>query len=221
MKNNNLVFTNGMELPVGTMYCIGQNYAKHVVEMGSAPATNPIVFLKPPAAYLEDGGTIKLPVYSNSVHHEIELVVVIGKEYSGGHIDDALDCVAGYAVGIDLTLRDIQKKAKEAGHPWAVAKGFAGSAPISKVVPIENISSEQKHFNLELKINGEIRQKGSTKDMERSVETLIEYLANIFTLRAGDVIFTGTPEGVGEIKDGDIIEAELNNFVSLKISASR
>jgi 2-keto-4-pentenoate hydratase/2-oxohepta-3-ene-1,7-dioic acid hydratase in catechol pathway len=195
-------FTDGYQLEVGTMYCIGKNYAKHAAEMGGAVPKEPVVFLKPPAAYIPDGAEIIIPDFSNNVHHEVELVVAIGKDATDVSKENALDYVAGYAVGIDVTLRD--------------AKAFRTSAPISKFIPASEVGDDNL-FDLELKVNGEIRQQGNTKEMERSVETLIEYLSKVFTLRKGDLIFTGTPEGVGQINSNDKLEASLVGYVSLNI----
>ncbi len=216
--DNKLKFTDGSEMTVGTMYCIGQNYSAHVKEMGSVPSTAPLVFLKPASAYVADGGKVELPSFSQNVHHEVELVVVIGKECRKVSRSEALSCVAGYAVGVDFTLRDVQSRAKEKGHPWAVAKGFFSSGPISKVIPASQIA--EPFFDLQLKVNGDIKQKGTTRDMERSIEELIEYLSSVFMLLPGDVIFTGTPEGVGPVKAGDKIEASLVGLVDLSVSAA-
>jgi 2-keto-4-pentenoate hydratase/2-oxohepta-3-ene-1,7-dioic acid hydratase in catechol pathway len=203
-------------LPGGGFYGIGKNYAKHAREMGGVVPDEPIIFIKPPASYIQNGGTVILPGFSENVHHEVELVVVIGKDCANVSKENALDYVAGYAVGIDVTLRDIQNKAKTAGHPWAVSKGFVTSAPVSEIIPIEQ--TKDKFFDIELKVNGEIRQAGTTRVMERSVETLIVYLSKVFTLRTGDAIFTGTPEGVGKILKGDQLHAELKGYVELDVS---
>ncbi len=210
-------FINGETMDFGTMYCIGKNYAKHAAEMGGSVPKDPVVFLKPPAAYVEDGGKIIIPSFSDNVHHEVELVVAIGKDCIDVTEDSALDYVVGYAVGIDATLRDVQQEAKDKGKPWATAKGFRTSAPISKFIPASEIKNANL-FDLEIKVNGEIRQKGNTKDMERSVETLISYLSKVFTLRKGDVIFTGTPEGVGKMLSGDCIVASLVGYIDLNIT---
>ena len=210
-------FTDGRKLKVGTMYCVGQNYSKHAKEMGSEMPNDPIIFIKPPNAYVSNGGKVILPSISNLPHHEVELVVVIGKDCNNVRTNDAVKYIAGYAVGLDITLRDIQNKAKKDGHPWAVAKGFRTSAPISKIVSATQFGEEIPFFALELKVNNEMRQAANTKEMERSVAVLISYLSGIFGLREGDCIFTGTPEGVGEIKHGDKLHAELKGFISLDV----
>ncbi len=221
MKNEfALEFINGESIKIGTMFCIGQNYAKHIKEMGGVVTSDPTVFIKPPQALIIDDESIVLPDFSENVHHEVELVVVIGKDCDSVETDEAIDYVAGFAVGIDVTLRDLQNQCKTNGKPWAVAKGFRTSAPISKIIPINQITSNMKYFDLELQINGQIKQSGNTKDMERTVEELISYLSKVFSLKAGDVIFTGTPEGVGKINKGDTITAWLGNLVSLNVNVN-
>lgn len=211
-------FTDGRTLQVGTFYGIGRNYEAHAREMGGDVPSEVIVFLKPPAAYVEDSESILLPGFSHLVHHELELVVVIGKECSGIEAAKAWDYIAGYAVGIDVTLRDVQSRARDEGNPWAVSKGFATSAPVSMVIPAETAGPDP-HFDIELRINGELRQKANTSQMERGVAVLVEYLSRVFTLQPGDAIFTGTPEGVGPITGGDMIHAELKGFIALDIEA--
>jgi acylpyruvate hydrolase len=212
------IFTNGKSLQVGTMYCLARNYTGHAKEMQSTIPPEPAIFIKPPAAYIPSGGIIFPPKMSNLVHHELELVVVIGKECRNVHSEHARDVIAGYAVGIDVTLRDIQEKAKKGGLPWAISKGFSTSAPISEIVPAEEFGDNIPQFNLSLSVNDELRQHGTTTDMVRPVQELIEYISNIFWLQTGDCIFTGTPEGVGQIFKGDKLTAELEGFVSVSVS---
>jgi 2-keto-4-pentenoate hydratase/2-oxohepta-3-ene-1,7-dioic acid hydratase in catechol pathway len=211
-------FTNGDKLPVGIFYGIGRNYEAHAREMGGVVTGKTIVFIKPPSAYIEDGEMILLPRFSKLVHHEVELVVVIGKECSNVSADKAEDYIAGYAVGVDVTLRDVQNKARLNGNPWTVAKGFATSAPVSMIVPASELGKSPE-FGIELRINGELRQQGNTHDMIRSAPELIEYLSSVFTLQPGDAIFTGTPEGVGPIVCGDQVHAELKGYIALDVTA--
>ncbi|MFM7774509.1 MAG: fumarylacetoacetate hydrolase family protein [Candidatus Kapaibacterium sp.] len=210
------VFTDGRRIPVGTMYCIGRNYAAHAREMNAPVPEAPLVFIKPPNAYVADGSTLLLPSFSRSVHHEVELVVVIAEDSDGCTPGEALDLVAGYAVGIDLTLRDVQSAAKVKGEPWSVSKSFRGSAPVSQVVPVGRID-EPSELELVLTVNGGTRQSGGVSAMERTVGELISYVAGVFGLRRGDCIFTGTPEGVAAIVSGDRIEAQLVGHVGLTI----
>jgi 2-keto-4-pentenoate hydratase/2-oxohepta-3-ene-1,7-dioic acid hydratase in catechol pathway len=217
-QHSTFLFTDGTTMQIGTMYCIGKNYAAHVKEMGGDAPPEPLVFLKPPAAYLPSGGTVRIPAFSSNPHHEVELVVVIGNDCADIAPTDAHHVIAGYAVGLDMTLRDVQTAAKERGEPWAVAKGFVTSAPVSVVVPAARVASDGDGtvvpaFDLQLHVNDHLRQFGSTAMMERSVEQLIAYLSSVFTLRRGDCIFTGTPEGVAKVHSGDFLRAELNgNF---------
>jgi len=211
-------FTDGTTLQAGTLFCVASNYAKHAVEMGSKVPSAPSIFLKPPQAIIHTGENIILPTISNNVHHEVELVVVIGKQCNNVTKDEAANYIAGYAVGIDVTMRDIQSKAKQDGKPWAVAKGFFTSAPISDVIPATEFGNGIPDFELTLTINGEVKQRGFTSAMERDVPTLVEYLSSVFTLLPGDMIFTGTPEGVGQIHNGNTIHAELSGYVSLDVN---
>jgi 2-keto-4-pentenoate hydratase/2-oxohepta-3-ene-1,7-dioic acid hydratase in catechol pathway len=216
-----LNFTDGRSLKVGTMYGIGQNYSKHAKEMGSTlPRGEKIIFIKPSSSYVPDGGKIILPKFSSEVHHEVELVVVIGKECVDVSKEEAGDYIAGFGIGIDATLRDLQKQAKEKGLPWAISKGFRTSAPISKIVPISQFERNKKDFEFQLKINGETRQVGNTTEMIYSVEELIEFLSQIFVLEPGDIIFTGTPEGVGKLNNGDKLEAELFGYAKLTVEVA-
>jgi len=210
-------FKNGTTLNVGTIFGIGKNYAKHAQEMGGKVPDEPIIFIKPATSYVPNNSKITLPRYSQNIHYEVELVVIIGKDGKNINKKDAHKYIAGYAIGVDLTLRDIQAKAKEQGHPWAVAKGFYQSAPISDVIPAIEFGEKIPFFDLKLWLNGQLKQNSNTKYMERSVEQLIEYISQVFSIRTGDCIFTGTPEGVGQINPGDIIKAQLNNLIDLEI----
>ncbi|MGD8498288.1 MAG: fumarylacetoacetate hydrolase family protein [Chromatiales bacterium] len=218
-------FVDGKTVPIHTIFAIGRNYAAHAAELNDDVPGSPIVFLKPDTTIIQDGGTIRLPRQSREVHHEAELVVLLGG--GGRDIDDsaALDCVAGYGVGIDATARDLQRAAIKEGMPWSVAKGFDTFAPISRFVPAEQVADPHA-LTLWLDVNGERRQRGSTGDMVFSLPTLIRHLSTIFTLQAGDLIFTGTPHGVGPFEHGDTLEAGLaladsTLLVELRVSASR
>lgn len=194
-------FTDGTTLPVGTMYCIGRNYAAHAREMNAVVPDKPLVFLKPPAAYVADGSVVSLPMWSDNVHHEVELVVVMRNNAEGAI------AVAGVGVGLDLTARDVQTEAKKRGEPWAVAKGWRGSAPVSHIVPAS--AAGKGPWLIDLSINGVLRQRGSTSNMERTIEELVSYVDDVFSLQEGDCIFTGTPEGVDRCHAGDSAVARL------------
>lgn len=207
-------------IPAPRLFCIGRNYAAHAAEMNSPMPKKPMVFLKPSTALVRNQGTIILPAESDEVHHEVELVAVIGK--AGKHINarEAEDCIEGYAVGLDMTARDIQALAKKKGHPWSVAKGFDTFAPLGDFVPKSAVPDPQA-LRIGLQINGEIRQEGHTRDMHFSVFDLVAYCSTIFTLLPGDLIYTGTPEGVGPVQDGDVLEATIEGMPSLSVTALR
>lgn len=205
------------ELEINNLFCIGRNYALHAKELNNPVPDEPLVFLKPNSAILMNGGKVTLPDQSNDVHHEVELVIAIGKKGKNIPEEDAHLYIAGYGIGIDLTARDLQRKAKESGKPWTTAKGFDTFAPISSFNKF-NTLSELQGLELELRVNGETRQKGNTKEMLFPLPALVSYLSGIFTLQAGDLIFTGTPAGVGPVQKGDQLEATLgNDLLTLKV----
>ncbi len=216
-----LNFVDGGKLEISNIYCVASNYRRHAEEMGTSIPEDPVIFIKPNSSFIPDGGSILLPEFSKEVHHEVELVVVIGRDGSNVSEESAVDYIAGYAVGVDVTLRDIQAKAKKEGKPWGIAKGFYTSAPISNIVPSTKFGREIPTFDLLLKVNNEVRQQGNTRMMERSVAQLVSFISKVFTLNEGDCIFTGTPEGVGRIQVGDIVYAELNGFVSLSCKVEK
>lgn len=201
------------ELEICTIFCIGRNYGEHAKELKHDVPDKPMVFLKPAASVIFDGDRIHLPEQSKNVHHEVELVVAIGKGGKNISEKDALDHVAGYGVGIDVTARDLQQQAKEKSHPWAVAKGFDTFAPISDFVPADKVPDPQD-VEVGIRVNGKQRQHSNTGKMIFPVSELISYLSGIFTLHPGDLIFTGTPKGVSAIKSGDKIEAFLGNSIT-------
>ncbi len=206
---SNLKIPN-LDLSIGSIYCIGRNYAEHAKELGNEVPKNPLVFLKPVSSVCFHNEAIVIPPQSSNVHHEIELVLAIGKKGKDILQENAREYIAGIGLGIDLTARDIQQKAKEKGHPWTVAKGFDTFAPISDFIAPDKVDSLD-NLNIKLEVNGEVRQNGNTKDMIYSCDELIAYLSEYFTLYPGDLIFTGTPKGVSQIKTGDRINASLNN----------
>ncbi len=193
-------------LPVGTFYCIGRNYAAHAMEMGEEPPTSPLVFLKPPSAYVPSGSVVFYPPFSRRLEYEGEIVVVLKSELFCATEAQAVAAIAGYAVGIDFTLRDAQHKAKRQGAPWAIAKAFERSAPVSAVVPASEVE-----FPLEmcLWVNGTLRQQASSEDMLWHIPQLVVYLSKVFRLLPGDAIFTGTPAGVGPVNPGEVVTAAL------------
>jgi fumarylpyruvate hydrolase len=202
-------------IPVGKVYCVGRNYSDHAVEMNeSIEKIEPFFFTKPPQS-LTQNNNIPFPKNTNNLHHEVELVVLIGSECKQVLPSDVEKMILGYAVGLDLTKRDLQEVAKDNKKPWDLSKGFDNSAPVSLV----NISNKKtiKKGKIQLKINGTLRQLGDISEMIWSISELVSYLSNYITLYPGDVLFTGTPAGVGEIKPGDRIEASIENVGSLEI----
>lgn len=200
----------------GKILCIGKNYARHAAEMHSAVPEQPMVFLKPSTALVANGGRIEIPPASSEVHHEVELVAVIGRTGKNIDVSEALNYVDGYAVGLDMTARDIQQRAKEKGHPWSVAKGFDTFAPIGAFVAASEIPNPQ-NLSISLTINGEVRQEGHTGDMVFPVAQLISFCSSIFTLEPGDLLYTGTPEGVGAVAKGDKLVARLGEIPELHV----
>ncbi len=192
-------------LSARTIYCIGSDYAEHAKELGNAVPKRPVVFLKPTSSLCRTGERVLLPKISQQVDHEVELVVAIGKRGKAVPVEKALEWVAGYAVGIDVTARDLQDEAKSKALPWTLSKGFDTFAPLGEFVP--RAQSGDGPFTLELKVNGNLRQSGNTAEMVFSVSKLIAFLSEHFTLQPGDLIYTGTPSGVGPLLPGDKVQA--------------
>lgn len=201
-----------LEMPVSKVVCVGSNYAKHIQEMGSATPTEPVLFIKPETALCDLHQPLALPQGLGSVHHEVELAVLIGATLRQASEEHVTQAIAGYGVALDLTLRDIQGQMKKAGQPWEKAKGFDNSCPISGFIPAAEFQGDPQSTPLCLKVNGEVRQQGTTADMIHKIVPLIAYMSRFFTLRAGDVILTGTPEGVGALHSGDALEVSLNGL---------
>lgn len=195
--------------------CVGRNYAEHAKEMGSALPAEPLFFLKPSSAYVREGSPIERPYYCRELHHEVELGVLIGRRARAVPQDAAMEHVAGYALCLDMTARDTQQRCKDKGLPWTLAKGFGSSCPVSEFVPKEKIPDPHK-LRIWLKVNGKLRQEGDTSSMIFSIPYLISYISHIFTLEEGDLILTGTPEGVGSVEANDEIEAGIRDVVSMK-----
>jgi len=204
--------------PVHRIYCVGQNYASHAREMGANPEREaPFFFSKPADAVCPEGSRLPFPLATENLHHEIELVVAIGKTGTNILATEALDYVFGYAVGLDLTRRDLQSEAKKKGRPWATAKGFDNSAPCSAVHTVSEVG-HLKRGSITLSVNGELRQQGDISDMIWSVAEVVSSLSDFFELCPGDLIYTGTPAGVGPLKKGDKLEGGVENLAKLNIT---
>ncbi|GAB1263803.1 fumarylacetoacetate hydrolase family protein [Aurantivibrio infirmus] len=198
--------------PVHRIYCVGRNYAEHAKEMGSDPSREPPFFFSKPAdAVVANNTRIPFPARTQNLHHEVELVVAIGKQGKDIPLEDANSFVFGYAVGNDLTRRDLQAEARKEGRPWDTAKGFDDSAPISAIFPVTKFG-HVKNAEIWLKVNGEVRQQGNVSDLIWSVSEIIVELSTLFTLMPGDLIYTGTPAGVGKLNIGDKVEAYVDGL---------
>jgi fumarylpyruvate hydrolase len=194
--------------PVRRIFCVGRNYAAHAREMGGDGREPPFFFTKPADAVVENGATIPYPPDTADLHHEIELVCAIGRGGTDIAVEQAVDHVFGYAVGIDLTRRDRQAEAKQAGKPWDMAKGFDRSAPISAIRP----GPHPGEGRIWLSVDGQVRQDGDLRDMIWTVAETIAHLSRTVELRPGDLIFTGTPEGVGPVARGQVMTGGVDGL---------
>ncbi|UCB58179.1 MAG: fumarylacetoacetate hydrolase family protein [Thermoplasmatales archaeon] len=204
------------EIAIGKLVCLARTYRKHAEEMKTFTTKEPLIFLKPASSVIFNNQSIIIPNLSKCLHHEVELGVVIGKKCKNISREKALNYVLGYCITLDITARDIQSEAKKKGWPWSIAKGFDTFAPISDVV-IKKEISDPNNLDIILKVNNKVRQKSNSKFMVYSIERIIEFISNIMTLEPGDLIMTGTPEGVNEIKKGDVLKANLGKICSLKV----
>ncbi|MCK4503235.1 MAG: fumarylacetoacetate hydrolase family protein [Desulfuromonadales bacterium] len=213
LKNSPESFT------VGKIICLGRNYLDHIRELNNEVTDRAVIFCKPSSSLLADGGKIVIPEYSNDCHHELELALLVGKTGKNIEATTALSYLAGYGVALDLTLRDLQSELKNAGLPWEIAKGFDTSCPLSDFIPANQVA-DPNNLELILKVNGEVRQRGNTAQMMRSVEKIIAEISIYYTLEAGDIILTGTPAGVSKIESGDLLEGTIEQVGSLQASVA-
>jgi fumarylpyruvate hydrolase len=206
--------------PVRRIFCVGRNYAAHAREMGKDPARDPpFLFMKPADAVVDSGASVPYPPQTKNFHHEIELVVAIGQGGTDIPVETALDHVYGYAVGIDLTRRDLQNAAKEAGRPWDWSKGFDRSAPIAPLHQVRDVGHIGKG-RVWLAVNGKTKQDSDLSKMIWSVPEIIAFISQSMALKPGDLIMTGTPEGVGPIVKGDLMTGGIDSLGEIKISVS-
>ena len=210
----------GGEFPVHRIYCVGRNYAEHAVEMGHSGREPPFFFMKPADAVVPvaegQTGLVDYPSLTANLHHEIELVVAIGVGGRDIAASDAASHIWGYAVGLDMTRRDLQNDAKKQGRPWCISKGFDQSAPIGPV-HAKAATGELTSGAIRLAVNGAMRQQADLKDLIWSVNETIAHLSAAWTLHSGDLIFTGTPAGVGAVVRGDILEGTIAGLGSLRV----
>ncbi|MCO6514414.1 MAG: fumarylacetoacetate hydrolase family protein [Snodgrassella sp.] len=205
----------GQRAALGNIFCIGRNYTEHVKELRNTKPDEPVVFLKPTSSLVQAGDNIKLPAYSRDVHHECELVIYIKEDAVDVSEEKALNYVGGYAIGLDLTARDVQTELKSKGLPWEKAKGFPTAACVSNFITPDKVNDIQSQ-DFCLKVNGEIRQQGNSRDMMFSCQQIISYLSRIYGLQAGDIIYTGTPAGVAAIESGDVLELIWSEKLAVK-----
>lgn len=208
-------FSDGRSCEVSKIIGVGKNYAAHAEEMNTKPPAEPVLFLKPPTALYDIQSPIPIPRDFGSVHYELELAVCIGAQARQVSPEKAMNFVSGYGMALDLTLRDKQNLAKNAGLPWALAKGFDHSCPVSVFVPAEYVP-DINDLKITFSLNDQVKQQASTAQMLFSVEKLISYISLYFTLNPGDLILTGTPAGVGPLSPGDQFEASITRIGSVK-----
>lgn len=203
--------------PLRRVYCVGRNYAAHAVEMGHNPDEEPPFFFQKNPDNVTEAADFFYPPASSDVHHEIELVAALGRGGRDIAVEDALDCVFGYGVALDMTRRDLQGEAKKAGRPWEVGKAFEGSAPSSALRPASEIGHPARGA-IWLRVNGEMRQQGDLDQMIWKLPQVIAILSGLFTLAPGDLIMTGTPAGVGPVARGDLLEGHVAGVGNLRVT---
>ena len=208
----------GAAFPVRRIFCVGRNYAEHAREMGTDPDREPpFFFMKSADTVVASGSEIKYPTRTENLHHEVELVIAMGSGGSDISVDEAADHIFGYAVGVDLTRRDLQQQMKENGRPWDIGKSFDQAAPVGEIQPSWNIGHPRKG-KINLSVNGKTRQKADLKDMIWSIDEIIAELSTYYSLEAGDLIFTGTPSGVDALVRGDHVSSTIEGIESLEFS---
>ena len=206
------VVGDSKRFPVNRIYCVGRNYADHAREMGHDPDREPpFFFMKPATAIVTDGEAMAYPALSKDVHHELEMVVALGKGGANIPVEHALDHVWGYGLGLDMTRRDLQGEAKKMGRPWDTGKAFDQSAPCSALVPVGQCGHLSKG-RIYLTVNGQVKQDGDLAMMIWNVPETIAYLSTLFTLMPGDLIFSGTPAGVAAVQRGDVLEGRVDGL---------
>ena len=207
---------SGESFAVGKIVCLGRNYLDHIRELNNQVPERAVIFCKPASSIVGAGEPIQLPAYSNDCQHELELAVLIGKTGKNIPQQHALTHVAGYAVALDLTLRDLQSELKNAGLPWEIANGFDTSCPLSDFTAAAEVG-DPNNLRLSLTVNGQLRQEATTAQMMRSVEAIIAEISSYFTLESGDIILTGTPAGVDRLQSGDLLYGEIERVGSLRM----
>ncbi|KAA0237639.1 MAG: FAA hydrolase family protein, partial [Chlorobiota bacterium] len=205
------------EFTIGKIVCVGRNYAEHAKELGNEIPGKPVLFLKPASALIYSGEEIVHPDYGNELHHEVELVLLMGETIKKANNAQAEKAIIGYGVGLDMTLRDVQNELKKKGNPWTLAKCFDTSAVISDFVLKKDYQLTLEEI-IELKVDGVVKQSDILKSMIFNPAEIVEYISSVMILEKGDLIFTGTPAGVSKVNRGDKIEAKLGEFTDLVCS---
>jgi fumarylpyruvate hydrolase len=205
--------------PIHRIYCVGRNYLAHVREFGNDEKHPPFFFAKASDMIVEDGSTVPYPPLTNNYHHEVELVAAIGKGGANIPVESALGHVFGYAIGFDMTRRDVQQAAAKKGHPWEIGKSFDQSAPCGPIYPVVQVGHVQEG-EIEIAVNGQVRQRSDLNLMIWDVPNIISQLSQQVTLQPGDLIYTGTPEGVGPVVSGDVMVARITKLGELTIQVA-
>ncbi len=205
---------SSQEYTIGKIVCVGRNYTEHAKELGNEIPEKPVIFLKPSSAVIYSGDKIVKPSFGNDLHHEVELVLLIGDKVKDVNEKDAENAIAGYGLGLDMTLRDVQNKLKGKGEPWTISKCFDTSAVLSDFVLKKDYFLTLKE-EISLSVNGTTKQKDTLNKMIFNPAEIVSYISSLMTLEKGDLIFTGTPKGVSKVVPGDIISAELTGIGKL------
>lgn len=203
------------EIPIGKIVCVGRNYAEHVHELGNVIHEKPVVFLKTVSSVIYSGDQIIYPSFSNDMHHETELVLLIGENIKDADLEASERAIAGYGIGLDMTLRDVQSDLKKKSHPWTIAKCFDTSTVLSEFVEKSDYRLTLDE-TISLKINGEYRQKDQLNKMLHKPAEIVQYISSLMKLEPGDLIFTGTPKGVSKVVSEDKLVAELDDILKLE-----
>ncbi|MDO6839771.1 fumarylacetoacetate hydrolase family protein [Paraglaciecola chathamensis] len=204
-----------IDLPVGKVVCVGRNYLDHIQELNNEVPEQPLLFIKPNTALCDVQQPIAIPKGKGSCHNELEIAILIGKQLTDCDDDTAKRGIHGVGLGLDLTLREVQDALKAKGQPWERAKGFDASCPISPFVPIDKVAIE-RNIEFSLSVNNKVRQQGNSANMMHNISSLIVDISKNFTLLPGDIVLTGTPKGVGPLKDGDELSLVLKGHLSIK-----
>ena len=208
------IHNSNQEFQIGKIVCVGRNYVEHIHELGNEISEKPVVFLKTVSSVIFSGDTIVYPSFSHEMHHETELVLLIGERIKNADLNAAERAIIAYGIGLDMTLRDVQSELKKKGHPWTIAKCFDTSTVLSEFITKFSHQLTLDEF-ISLKINGEIRQRDQLNKMIHKPAEVVQYISSLMTLEKGDLIFTGTPKGVSKVVSGDRLEAELEGLIKL------